>query len=64
MRRIPEERSGWHRVEILREVIFDLETIQDIGLQVMNFDGRTEGVVCIDQVEIILRAEDKPAGNR
>lgn len=51
-------QAGWHRVEILAKDIFDRESIQDLGVQIMHFGGETEDMICIDQVEIMLREDD------
>lgn len=46
---------GWHKVVIPYDVINDLKSIQDIGVQVINFSEPMDATICIDQVEMITQ---------
>ena len=61
----PEKKGlepGWHKLEIPYDKITDLSTIQDMGVQVMNFREPLEATICIDQVEMITQESNTVAG--
>lgn len=46
---------GWQKVVISYDKIKNLASIQDIGVQVINFSEPIEATICIDQVEMITQ---------
>ena len=62
-RTLKQLQPGWHRVQILREEIANLDHVQDIGVQVINAHAKTKARILIDQVEAIMDEAAANAGN-